>query len=70
MDEMSVMEERLQLKRGKEVYLIEEDKKPREKQNVQATTCGDAPGAMFAIVDALVAVSSLPLLRSLSLLSS
>ncbi len=34
MDEMFVTEERLQLKRGKEVQLTEEDKKPREKQNV------------------------------------
>jgi hypothetical protein len=46
MDEKSVTEERLQLKRGKEVYLTEEDKKPREKQNVQATTGGDATGAV------------------------
>ncbi len=71
MDEMSVTEERLQLKRGKEVQLTEEDKKPREKQNIQATTGGDAPGAVFAIADAPLAVSSLPLLScALSLLSS
>ncbi len=56
----------MQLKRGKEVQLTEEEKKPREKQNVQATTGGDAPGVVFAIADAPVAVSSLPLLCSLS----
>ncbi len=66
MDEMSVTEERLQLKRGKEVQLTEENKNPREKQNGHATTSGDAPGAVFAIADAPVAVSSLPLLCSLS----
>ncbi len=66
MDEMSLTEERLQLKRGKELQLTEEGKKPKEKRNVQATTGGDAPGAVFAIADAPVAVSSLPLLCSLS----
>ncbi len=66
MDEMSVTEERLQLKRGKEVQLTEEDKKPREKQNVQATTSGDTPGAVFAITNAPVAMPSLPLMCSLS----
>ncbi len=66
MDEMFVTKERLQLKWRKEVQLTEEDKKLREKQNIQATTGEDAPGAVFAITDAPVAVSAIPLLCSLS----
>lgn len=56
----------MQLKGGKEVQLTEEEKKPRENKTVQATTGWDAPGAVFAIADAPVAVSSIPRLCSLS----
>jgi hypothetical protein len=51
--------------KGKRSTVNRRREKAKSKKHVQATTDGDAPGAVFAIADAPVAVSSLPLLCSL-----